>query len=59
MSTLRAEAEGVSEIEDPESFRQRARAFIRANLRQVTVGELRSERSNGDEEAELASLRCV
>ena len=32
---------GASEVEDLESFRQRARAFIRANLRQVTPEELR------------------
>ena len=34
MSALRAEeVEGADEMEDLESFRQRARAFIRANLR--------------------------
>ncbi len=54
MSALRAEqADGTDEAEDLESFRQRARTFIRANLRQVTPEEMRWERAIGNDEAEL------
>jgi alkylation response protein AidB-like acyl-CoA dehydrogenase len=44
------------ELEDLESFRQRARAFIRANLREMSPAELRRDPTSADEEAELASL---
>ena len=43
-------------MEDLEDFRHRARSFIRANLRQVTPEELRSERNGHDEETELATV---
>ena len=57
MSAVRAEqAEGTDEVEDLQSFRRRARSFIRDNLRQVTPEELRWAWTSGDEEAELAGM---
>ncbi len=57
MSAVRAEqAESTDEVEDLEGFRQRARSFIRDNLRLVTPEELRWAWTNGDEEAELAGI---
>ena len=57
MSALRAEEETeTEEIEDLESFRSRARAFITANLAPKTVDEMRQDYSVGDEEAELAEI---
>ena len=42
MNALRSEVEdGTEEVEDLESFRHRARAFIRSNLRQMAAGEVR------------------
>jgi alkylation response protein AidB-like acyl-CoA dehydrogenase len=57
MTDLRAsEVETSESVEDLESFRQRARAFIRANLREMSPAELRRDYTSGDEEAELALL---
>ena len=57
MSALRVEEdEGTEEMEDTESFRLRARAFIRGNLRPMTVEEMRLDYSVSDEETELASI---
>ncbi len=57
MSTPETDPRDGDELEDLESFRQRARGFIRANLRPVTVEDIRRERSNLDEEEELAAIR--
>ena len=58
MSALRAEeTEGTDGLEDLESFRERARAFIRTNLRQVTPEELRWSYARGDDELELAVIK--
>jgi alkylation response protein AidB-like acyl-CoA dehydrogenase len=58
MSALRAEeARGTDGIEDLESFRERTRAFIRSNLRQVTPEELRWSYARGDDELELAIIK--
>ena len=54
MSALRVET--TEEMESLEDFRQRARSFIRANLRQVSPDELRWERNGNDDEAELATV---
>ena len=51
------QVETTEEMESLEDFRQRARSFIRANLRQVTPEELRWERNGNDDEAELATVR--
>lgn len=57
MNALRAEeADGTGAVEDLESFRHRARTFIRSNLRQVSPADLRSEYSVVSEELELAAL---
>ncbi len=57
MSALPTAAmEGTDEIEDLESFRQRARSFVRDNLRRVTPEEQRWAWTSGDEEAELAGI---
>ena len=57
MSALRIEEdEGTEEKEDLETFRLRARAFIRGNLRPMTVEEMRLDYSVSDEETELASI---
>ena len=57
MSALRSEVEdGTEEVEDLESFRHRARAFIRSNLRPVAPGELRYARAHMSEELELAEI---
>jgi alkylation response protein AidB-like acyl-CoA dehydrogenase len=57
MSALRSEVEdGTEEVEDLESFRHRARAFIRSNLRPVPPGELRYTRAHMSEELELAEI---
>ena len=55
MSALRVETS--EELESLEDFRQRARSFIRANLRQVSPEELRWERNINDDEAELATIK--
>ncbi|HEX3796839.1 MAG TPA: acyl-CoA dehydrogenase family protein [Acidimicrobiales bacterium] len=55
MSAVPAEAPG-DETEDLESFRARARAFIRTNLRPVSLEELRMDRASTDEETELAAI---
>ena len=58
MSALRVEeAQGSDEIEDLESFRERARTFIRSNLRPVTPEELRWSYARGDDELELAIIK--
>jgi alkylation response protein AidB-like acyl-CoA dehydrogenase len=57
MSALRMEQmEGAEEMEDLESFRERARTFIRSNFRQVTPEELRLGYHGLSEEAELAAV---
>ena len=56
MSALRSEVEDGTGVEDLESFRRRARAFIRSNLRQVPPGELRYARAHMSEELELAEI---
>jgi alkylation response protein AidB-like acyl-CoA dehydrogenase len=57
VSALRTEeAEGTDEMEDLASFRARARAFIRSNLKPVSQAQLRWERFGQDEEAELAGI---
>jgi alkylation response protein AidB-like acyl-CoA dehydrogenase len=57
VSVLRVEqAEGVDDMEDLESFRHRARAFIRSNLRQVAPEELRLGWNGLSEEMELAAV---
>ena len=57
MSALQAEAnEGTDEMEDLESFRARAREFIRSNLKPFPVEQLRWERFGGSEEEELAGI---
>ncbi len=56
MSALKIDESNVGEVEDLESFRARARAFIKANLRQVSPEELRMDRASVDEEAELAAV---
>jgi alkylation response protein AidB-like acyl-CoA dehydrogenase len=55
MSALRAE-EADGAMEDLESFRHRARAFVRANLRPIQQEELRWDRFGGSEELELAAV---
>jgi alkylation response protein AidB-like acyl-CoA dehydrogenase len=55
VSAVPAEAPG-DETEDLESFRARARAFIRTNLRPVSLEELRMDRASTDEETELAAI---
>ncbi len=56
MSALRAEeARGTDEMEDLESFRQRARSFLQANFAQVAPEALRWE-SGLSEEEELAGI---
>ena len=55
MSALRVETS--EELESLEDFRQRARSFIRANLRKVSPEELRWERNVNDDEAELATIK--
>ncbi len=56
MSALWAEETETEEVEDVESFRRRARAWITANLRPMTMEELRHDYSVADEETELASV---
>ena len=51
-----ASGEQAEEMESLEDFRQRARTFIRSNLRQVTPEELRSAGTAMSEEAELAAV---
>jgi alkylation response protein AidB-like acyl-CoA dehydrogenase len=55
VSALRVET--AEDLESLEDFRQRARSFIRANLRQVSPEELRWERNGNDDEAELATIK--
>jgi len=58
MSALRAEeAQGSDEAEDLEGFRERARSFIRSNLRQVSPEELRYTYARGDDELELTMVK--
>jgi alkylation response protein AidB-like acyl-CoA dehydrogenase len=55
MSALRTAAlEDAEEMEDLESFRERARSWIRANLREASPDELRWSRGTNSEEEELA-----
>ncbi len=57
MSALRAdEADGGDAGEDLESFRHRARTFIRSNLRRLAPEDLRWNRFSGSEELELAAV---
>lgn len=57
MSALRAdEADGGDAGEDLESFRLRARTFIRSNLRRLAPEDLRWNRFSGSEELELAAV---
>ena len=57
MSALPAEEVGGPDgVEDLGSFRQRARSFIRDNLRRVTTEEQRWAWTSGNEEAELAGI---
>jgi alkylation response protein AidB-like acyl-CoA dehydrogenase len=57
MSALQAETtEGTAEMEDLESFRARAREFIRSNLRPFPIEQLRWERFGESEEEELAGI---
>ena len=44
------------QLEDLESFRERTRSWIRANLRPATRNEMRWGRFGGSEEAELAAV---
>jgi alkylation response protein AidB-like acyl-CoA dehydrogenase len=44
------------DMEDLESFRQRAREFVRANLRPVTVEDIMRDRRTTDEGEELAAI---
>ncbi len=58
MSALRAEeAQGSEEMEDLQSFRERARSFIRSNLRRVSPEELRYSYARGDDELELTIVK--
>jgi alkylation response protein AidB-like acyl-CoA dehydrogenase len=54
-------AEDLDEIEDVEGFRQRARSWIRENLRLIgpVVVSLRSDRTDDEERAEVARDREV
>lgn len=57
MSVLRVDQfEVTDDMEDLESFRQRARAFIRSNLRQVSPEALRLGWNGLSEEEELAAV---
>ena len=49
-----AQAEPAESLEDLERFRQRARAFIRENLR--NVGAISVSLRRGDDESELAGV---
>jgi alkylation response protein AidB-like acyl-CoA dehydrogenase len=56
VSALRAEEAETEEIEDVESFRRRARAFITANLEPKSAEDMRHDYSVADEETELAAV---
>lgn len=57
MSALSIEnAQSSGELEDVETFRERARTWIGANLRRATREEMRWGRFGGDEAAELAAV---
>jgi len=56
VSALVADEGGVDDVEDLASFRDRARSFIRTNLRRLTPEELRAHPETGDDEAELAAV---
>jgi alkylation response protein AidB-like acyl-CoA dehydrogenase len=55
VSVLRAEDDDGT-LEDLDSFRHRARAYIRANLRPMAAEEMRWDRFGGSEELELAAI---
>src|ERR1700728_4382877 len=55
MSALRVEP--AEELESLEDFRQRARSFIRGNLRQGSPEGVRWEGNVNDDEAELATTK--
>ena len=50
------QAESADDMEDLGSFRRRARAFIRSNLREVSPEELRLGYTGLNEEMELAAV---
>ena len=56
MSALTTEGAEATGTEDLESFRERARLFIRGNLRNVGPNELRWELMHGDDEAERVAV---
>ncbi len=57
MTALRIEeSNGDQEYESLESFRDRARTFIRSNLSPVSPEQLRLDRASVDEEMELAAV---
>ena len=56
MSALRAEETETEGVEDVESFRRRARAFITTNLEPKSAEDMRLDYSVADEETELASI---
>jgi alkylation response protein AidB-like acyl-CoA dehydrogenase len=57
VSALRAEEQSeLDEVEDVESFRRRARAFITANLEPKSMEDMRLDYSVADEETELAAV---
>ena len=57
MSAVSTEgAQDSEQLEDLESFRERARSWIRANLRPATRDEMRWGRFGDNEEAELAAV---
>jgi alkylation response protein AidB-like acyl-CoA dehydrogenase len=56
MSAVRAEQADGTEIEDVESFRERAREWIRANLRQVGPDEMKRAYFGVSDEVELEGV---
>ncbi len=56
MKTVEAGESGSDGFEDLEAFRQRARAFVRTNLRPVTAEDIRRDRSNLSQDEELAAI---
>ena len=57
MTTPEAGLVHDEDLEDLDSFRRRARAFIRANLRPVTLEDILRDRGNLSEEDELAAIK--